>query len=107
SSSELSARDTSTSRNESRKTMAPNDSFNAENDDAIPASSTQKTGLAGALNVKGLNFNKFKDQFTQHARTVITKTPSLSSLLTTTSAAVNGSNENNNKDIVYWTEVFI
>ncbi|CAF3277495.1 unnamed protein product [Rotaria socialis] len=107
SSSELSPRDRSTTRHEFRNTTVSNDSFNAGSDDAIAASSTQKTGLTRALSTKALNFNKFKDQFTHHARTVITKTPSLSSLLTTTSTAVNASNENNNKNIVYWTEVFI
>jgi Ca2+-dependent lipid-binding protein len=48
-----------------------------------------------------LTLNKFKDQFTQRAKTVMTKTPSLTSILTTPPSTPNA------PEPVYWTEIFI
>ncbi|CAF0731605.1 unnamed protein product [Rotaria sordida] len=47
------------------------------------------------------NLNKFKDQMAQRARTVINKSPSLTSILTNTSIKTNST------DIVYWIELCI
>jgi Ca2+-dependent lipid-binding protein len=49
-----------------------------------------------------LSLNKFKDQFTQRAKTVMTKTPSLTSILTTPPSSPNAP-----PDQVYWTEICI
>lgn len=72
------------------KTMLLNDSFNmsADDDDGQSLVNSNKTTL-----------NRFKDQLTQRARNVMTKTPSLSSLLTNSSPST--------PELVYWIEFFI
>ncbi|CAF3070826.1 unnamed protein product [Rotaria sp. Silwood2] len=47
------------------------------------------------------NLNKFKDQMAQRARTVLNKSPSLTSILTNTSIKTNAT------DMVYWVELCI
>lgn len=90
--------------------MTSNDSLNASGNDQNGLKSTEPSGIMRSLSTKGLSINKFTDQLTQHARTVITKAPSIASLLTGTLSASNGANDNNateSNESVYWTEVFI
>jgi len=53
------------------------------------------------LNSNRISLNKFKDQINQHARTVLNKSPSLTSILT------NISSTPNNPETIYWIELCI
>ena len=55
------------------------------------------------INSSRLSLNKFKDQFTQRTKTIMTKTPSLTSILTSTPPPVPAALP----EQVYWTEVCI
>lgn len=55
----------------------------------------------GQINSSRLSLNRFKDQLTQRARNVMTKAPSLGSLLTNSSPTLP------NSDSIYFTEVLI
>jgi Ca2+-dependent lipid-binding protein len=66
-------------------------------DDDIPQLSQQTTESNRTLNSSRMNLNKLKDQITNRARTVLNKSPSLTSVLTNTSSP----------EIVYWIEVCI
>ncbi|CAF4698900.1 unnamed protein product, partial [Rotaria sp. Silwood2] len=70
---------------------------------------TQLTALNGTLSSSRLSLNKFKDQLTQHARSVMTMPSSFTSILSNTSSTPNDNNNHNNDNIrqVYWAEICI
>jgi hypothetical protein len=78
--------------------MLLNDSLNMSIEDDGQGQTNESNRL---LNSSRMGLNKFKEQFTQRARTVMTKTPSLTSVLPG-SPHTPGS-----PDQAYWTEVFI
>lgn len=55
------------------------------------------------INSSRLSLNKFKDQFTQRTKTIMTKTPSLTSILTSTPSPPPAALP----EQVYWTEICI
>jgi hypothetical protein len=78
--------------------MILNESLNMSVDDDKQQHQTNE--LNRALNSSRASLNKFKDQLTQRAKTVIPKTQSISSMFTTPPPI-------NNPDQVYWTEICI
>jgi Ca2+-dependent lipid-binding protein len=91
--------DTNFFENGNEKTMLLNESSNMAADDEGQG---QMNEINRALNASRANLNKLKDQFTQRARTVMTKAPSLTSILSTPPTTPNTIPEP-----VYWTEIFI
>lgn len=73
--------------------MLINDSFNGTADDEAFKS----------INTSRMSLNKFKDQFTQRTKTIMTKTPSLTSILTTNTTPPPPALPEH----VYWTEICI
>jgi len=84
--------------NEDEKTMLLNDSSNMIIEDEGQG---QTNEINRTINSSRMSLNKFKEQFTQRARTVMTKAPSLTSVLTTPPSSPNPS------EPVYWTEILI
>lgn len=78
--------------NGNERAMLINESFNGTADDEAPKS----------INTSRLSLNKFKDQFTQRTKTIMPKTPSLTSILTTNTTPPPVFPEQ-----VYWTEICI
>ncbi|CAF4545659.1 unnamed protein product, partial [Rotaria sp. Silwood2] len=105
SSSQLSPIVNSTIQNGPEETMILNDSLNMVIENEEQQNQTPLNGLNRTLSSSRSSLNKFKEQLTQRARTVMTISPSLTSILTNVSSTNN--NNNNNIEQVYWTEICI
>ncbi|CAF3567717.1 unnamed protein product [Rotaria sp. Silwood1] len=95
-----------TIQNDAEKETILNSSSNVVPDIEGQQNETQLTGSNRKLSSSRLSFNKFKEQLTQHARTVMTIPPALTSILTNTSST-NNNNDNINIEQVYWAEICI
>ncbi|UJR10042.1 hypothetical protein I4U23_014264 [Adineta vaga] len=81
------------------KTMITNGSLN------MTVEEDSSTDLSRTLNNSRVTLNKFKDQLTQRARTVIPKTQSISSIFA--NSAPPSPTAETDPDQVYWTEILI
>ncbi|CAF3636677.1 unnamed protein product [Rotaria sordida] len=93
-----------TIQNSPDKTMILNDSLNMIIDDEKQQNPTPINGINSTLSSSRLSLNKFKDQLTQRARTVMTRSPSLTAIVPN---GLSVNNSNNNTEQVYWTEICI
>ncbi|CAF2743898.1 unnamed protein product [Rotaria sp. Silwood2] len=107
SSLELSSVVNTTIQNDSEKTMILNDSSNVPVNDEVQQNRTLITEMNRTLSSSRSSFNKFKEQLTQHARTVMAIPSSLTLILTNTLSTNNNTNDNNNIEEVYWVEICI
>ncbi|CAF5091443.1 unnamed protein product [Rotaria sp. Silwood1] len=86
--------------------MILNDSLSMVIEDEREKNQTPINGLNRKLSSSRVSLNKLKEEISQRARTVMTISPSLTSILTNASSGNNNNNDNNIEQ-VYWTEISI
>ncbi|CAF3569475.1 unnamed protein product [Rotaria sp. Silwood1] len=106
SSSQLSPIVNTSIQNGSETTMILNDSLSMVIEDEREKNQTPINGLNRKLSSSRVSLNKLKEEISQRARTVMTISPSLTSILTNASSGNNNNNDNTIEQ-VYWTEISI